>query len=290
MAQYTPAEYVNIQTDELNEIRVVVSPRIAQKWLETTVRNRGISDLNVIKYRNDMVTGRWKYDASPIRFDNRGHLIDGQHRLTALASLGEEKTDWRFPFLVVTGLQPDSQLVMDQGRRRTAGGHLSMTGISFSNNIAAGIRFHIQIDRGFIFRDNKYLSLVTNSDIQDWYEKNTELVSDIQQHFTILRHRILVPSVAVAAFIRLSQIDQEETVTFFERFTSLADLPVGHPIILLRRRLENTRGKQTRMNSRKDQYALLIHTWNLVRQGRIPKRLDLKRDGAWTRENFPEPV
>ncbi len=67
-------------------ILTLVSKAQAELWLKTTpIENRKIRAMHVARIRDDINSGRWDDSVcNPIRFNRQGHLIDGQHRLTAL--------------------------------------------------------------------------------------------------------------------------------------------------------------------------------------------------------------
>lgn len=61
----------------------------AEAWLEKLhPSQRNVRRHHVSTMANAMRTGRFKFTADPIRFDNKGQLIDGQHRLRAVVEAG----------------------------------------------------------------------------------------------------------------------------------------------------------------------------------------------------------
>ena len=48
--------------------------------------NRRTSDNQVLKFQADMENGRWHFEGAPIKLSKTGKLLDGKHRLTALAN------------------------------------------------------------------------------------------------------------------------------------------------------------------------------------------------------------
>jgi hypothetical protein len=88
----------------------------------------------VARYAREIAAGRWKPNGETIKFTMDGVLLDGQHRLAAvaLAGVGIETT-------VVWGLDPDCFDTIDSGRPRSAADMLAIQGIPnrFSNSRAA---------------------------------------------------------------------------------------------------------------------------------------------------------
>ena len=153
MAKTTPA------TPDVELVHV--TPALAREWLTRNRRNRTVSEFTVNKYLNDMVAGRWQYAADPIRFDMDGNLLDGQHRLTALAQVADPEV--ALPMLVVRNLPADTQLIMDQGKRRSPGDQLSLLGVRDSNVVAAGVRLIIAYETGAMFRDSHVQRVATTN-------------------------------------------------------------------------------------------------------------------------------
>lgn len=73
---------------EMKMRKVLVTPEMAQVWLDNARLNRSISKSHVQALRSEMAAGRWVPEQAPIRFDSDGLLWDGQHRLMALIQHG----------------------------------------------------------------------------------------------------------------------------------------------------------------------------------------------------------
>jgi len=262
-------------------------PEDAAAALATQTRNRDISYTTCRRYANDMASGRWTFDASPIRFDNNGHLIDGQHRMTALASLGD--SDVAIPLLVITGLTAESQMVMDQGRARTTGQQLSMRGIKSANVVAAGVRLYLKLDLGLLFRDNHIANEeVTKALVEQWVFENEETVTFIGDFISSIIKNDAPPSVSYCAALLFTEKNSQATVEFFDRLAHGAG-DASHPITVLDKRLQRHRREGIKISSR-DTLGLYVQAWNAWRAGRTLSKFPRPRGGTWTAENFPKPV
>lgn len=151
MTAATPLDTSTItKVPDVNHRVITVSSATAAEWLETYKGpNRNISDLQVTKYQTDMENGRWHFDASPIRFSADGRLLDGQHRLTALANTVPAM---EIPFLVVDGLEGETQMVMDQNQVRTVGQNLALKGVKNSAVVAAATKLYLDWTQGRLFK------------------------------------------------------------------------------------------------------------------------------------------
>lgn len=107
-----------------------VTPEMASKILQTQVNNRNLSLGREREYRQRMKRGEWML-AEPWLFDKDGHLIDGQHRATALAALKDY--DITIPVLLVQGWPDETQSAVDIGYNRTICAIAQLQGVDLSN-------------------------------------------------------------------------------------------------------------------------------------------------------------
>lgn len=97
-------------TSVIRPERVLVGPAMATEWLKTTPHARKIDRRRVERYRNDMLSGGWRETGEPIRIGTDGHVVNGHHRLTAVAESGV--SIW---FIVVFGVDPSTRDYQDCG-------------------------------------------------------------------------------------------------------------------------------------------------------------------------------
>jgi hypothetical protein len=113
-------EMGNIITSEL----LVITPELAREFLSYNYSNRPINKLIVKKYAKAMKNGDWKLTHQGIAFDERGHLIDGQHRLFAII---EAEVNIPMLKLVYDSTVESLQYPIDIGKTRTIA---DITGLS----------------------------------------------------------------------------------------------------------------------------------------------------------------
>jgi len=267
--------------------RVLVTPPIAAKWLGTQVRNRPIQQRSMLGYRADMIAGRWTYAGDPLRFDTDGHLIDGQNRLAALAGILDQA--FALEFLVIRGLDTETQMVMDQGARRTAGQQLGLRGLPSGSNLAAGIRMLLVWERGLLFTTGgEGRASITNTEVADWAQAHPAEVDIALERLNALRTIGFRPSSGLAFVLRLGQPLEEEGREFVKEMHDLANLPAGSPTLALAKRLARVKADPDTQLSDIDQLGFVIQTWNNWVRGRSATRLQRPK-GGWTAENFPNP-
>jgi hypothetical protein len=115
---------------------VQMTPARARTILEAcNSHNRSWEDRRVAQYAQDMRRDDWLFTGEAIKVSREGVLLDGQHRLYAVLD-----ADMTVPLLLITGLDPRAQEVMDQGKPRSLSDALHLRGEPDPNNVAAALR------------------------------------------------------------------------------------------------------------------------------------------------------
>jgi hypothetical protein len=65
-----------------------VTPALAAFWMRNNFVNRPMKEDVVRAYARDMLTGKWRRTHQGLAFNDKDHLIDGQHRLAAIVMAG----------------------------------------------------------------------------------------------------------------------------------------------------------------------------------------------------------
>ncbi|WAB10624.1 hypothetical protein SEA_ECLIPTUS_59 [Gordonia phage Ecliptus] len=279
------AEDLELLTDKITHAVVMVSAETATRWLKLNKRNRNLSRTDVQRYRLDMEAGLWRFAADPLRFDVNGNLIDGQHRLTALSEL----PGVCLPMLVVRGLPAETQKVMDQGRKRTPGQQLYLSGVKDANLMAAVFKVLLVWETGLMFRDNSLQRQITSAAIEEYIFDRPDDLEFAQQHANIIRAIDAPPSVVGAFAVIASRADRESAHDFMVQLHSMVGMSLGHPVHTLDKRLRSIR-KQSLRISQRDYLALFIQAFVAYQKGRKISQFLRPPGGTWTPENFPKVV
>lgn len=124
--------------------QVLVTPEMAEKWLEGRAPNRKIRENTAIRYAEDMDAGKWHESHEGLAFDDNGQLIDGQHRLLAI-TLAQKPVK----FLVTRGLSRESLKTMNRGEKRTIADNITLgTGRTTSTAMAAAAHAILRMRNG----------------------------------------------------------------------------------------------------------------------------------------------
>lgn len=262
---------------------VSMTPEIAADLLRRNSNNRPIRDVITNNYLADMRAGKWKYAGDPIRLDEDGTLLDGQHRLTAMAAM---PSGWSAPVLLIEGLPTSAQLVMDQGRKRSPGQQLHLLGYANAHYLAGTVRVLIEWRDGLMFRDTSQQAVVTTARIQEFVEANPHIAVLVNEARQRVISCYMTPSVVAAFYIEAASIDKEIADEFITQLAEGTGLEPGSPILALRERA--IRGKaERRKDSERNQLGLLIRTWNLHWGGQTVTRMQLPKGGTFTADTFP---
>jgi hypothetical protein len=100
-----------------------ITPELAQKWLASSQGNRTIRSEAVASLVNQMKSGLFSLNGESIIFDEAGTLIDGHHRLMAIALSNKS-----IESVVVHGVEKSAVFTLDAGLARTMGDHLTLAG------------------------------------------------------------------------------------------------------------------------------------------------------------------
>lgn len=272
-----------------------LTPETAQLLLDTQdladvpVANRNLRSSRVNIWAEAMVGGFWMMNGESVVFDTDGHLIDGQHRLTALASLSGLDID--VDFLLVLGVARSAQDTMDQGMLRQISGKLSMRGYSMTNTIAAVVRHLYLAEKNGDFAATRTQSSSDTMALAYLTDNEDEVLHGMTYNETG-KKLTRSSSLFVVAYIKLARISREDADEFFLKLRSGAGMEEGNPILTLREKLLEMKSDKQRgldANYKRDQLAFMYLAWNAFREGRQVRMLRRPNGGVWTEENFPQP-
>ncbi|MFD5508967.1 hypothetical protein ACFWIB_14490 [Streptomyces sp. NPDC127051] len=272
---------------------VTVTPDLAEKWLSQNIRNRNLRDKAIMAYARDMEAGNWAENGEGLKFAKGGvllldgpqplyggPLLDGQHRLHAICLSGVTLT-----MLVVTGLEGSAQETMDDGRKRTLADALNLRNESNSVILGALLRRALMWEMGQFRNTGAYTP--TNAECLAFLEDHPEC-----RESALIAAAVRKPSKLPASILGLTHwlftgIDRGDSVWFFDRLASGAELRQYHPVWTLRKRATELADETGRIPE--DMLlAFVIKAWNAYRDGTELRLLRFKPGGA-TAEKFPLP-
>jgi hypothetical protein len=267
--------------------RELVTPEMATEWLENgNTRNRTVSPKTVDQYTRDMVGGRWKFVVDAIRFDRDGVLLDGQHRLLAI-----RKSNTTQEFLVVRGLAPETQAVIDGGRRRNANDYASIEKIPNYTTVTGIASLAIRWDVEDLVSPNLKLSV---PEVTEYIAANLDDLAwasaiAIKVTAQIPARRPIIGAVA----LRAKEVSSlEMTEEFFEKLASGLELVSGDPVTALRGTLIRAKNPQSSSRLRYETMPRLVElyyvvrAWNLRIKGVATTKMVLPHGGVTTEQQI----
>lgn len=269
-----------------------VTPAIAEEWLEKNTSNRSLSDKAVSKHAEAMTSGLWHYDGSPIRFDNTGKLIDGQHRLWAIIESGTTQK-----FIVMRNLDPRAFVTIDTGKTRSFGDILSieypsMKSVHHIASVTSMLwRWHQGV-RGKGLRATGNIAAAAPEELLKFFVPQRAEIVELQRRSNAVTNRVRgIGGTTVALLMHiLNKIDTDDAEFFFDRLQDGVGLEAGSPILALRdaisRFVSANQSNRTTMPTELG-VALGIKAWNAYRRGDDVKQLKFRVGGAKP-ESFPE--
>lgn len=268
------------------DIRLVdITPDLAREWLSFNIHNRNIRQRVVLAYAADMQDGNWRWNGETIKFAADGALLDGQHRLAAIAESG-----CTIPTLVVRGLKNDAQETVDGGAKRRFADVLKLRGEQTPIVLAAVLRNVVLWESSERFTATRYSP--TNAQMLQALEKYPWVRDIAAPAENCARHCGLPSSIVGFGWWLFSETAPDDQTSrdvefFFGRLADGQALAKGDPVYELRRAVENSRSVR---GQRSQRYlaALMIKAWNAYRDGNKIGLLSY-RPGGEKPERFPEP-
>jgi hypothetical protein len=218
---------------------VTMTPEWAQNILRNQNKgNRPIKNAAVAKLVKAIENGEWKLTHQGIAFDWNGNLVDGQHRLLAIAKSGAS-----VPIAVTTNCDPSIFIACDIGAARTSSDVLSVNGATKNDATVIGAAI------GIVVRHAKYPGLVwvgkarqvSHAEILDFYNKWDDWATPMKLTDKAYRgYRHVTPS-NVLALILLARTAGHEWHTLYDFAEGLgtgANLPYDSALLTYRNYLQ----------------------------------------------------
>jgi hypothetical protein len=246
---------------------VDITPDMAADWLESRQfdGNRKPSRAKVEQHAATMKAGKWLETHQGIAFDTEGRLIDGRHRLMAVAASGVTVRMWVFPEQT-----RDTFDVIDTGYARAAAQFLP----SSAPTMAAGAV--------------RYIAAATDRDFNGIYRNRMQLHEVLEIHrqwpeienWTMAvwgaRSVAAIPPSPLLAIVSMGErggVRQQVIGDFLEGLRSGAIGDACDPRLILRNRFIRDRKSLSGSRNRAHAYALIVKAFNHYVQDERPKKI-----------------
>ena len=262
----------------------LIRPDDARKILETMRANRKVIQRHVDKLAELMRRGEWVETAGdPIRFNQQGELIDGQHRLWALLESGVS-----LHFTIIRGIPAEAMDVLDTGLRRGLKDFLEIHGEKYAKVLSSTLNYlNVYWGTKELAGDPWHIRSLTAKEALKVLEEHPGIRESVTRGDAVAHLLGGGQGRWAAIHYILSRIHYQDTEEFYRKLLTGQDMTMGSPISLLRNRLILDRHSLKRMGLR-EYSALVFKVWNLYRHGESIQLLTWRGGGAHP-EVYPIP-
>lgn len=252
---------------------VMVGPDLAAAWLGDNHGNRNQRPRAIAAYARDIQNGDWLTTGESVKFDWDGRLIDGQHRLEAVVLTGRP-----IMVVVVRGLDPRVQRVLDTNAKRTAADALRFAGVTVQpKDVASVARVAVAYESGKLRTALDQAKVdVTHAETLAWHDDNPDVVNAVALAARVARPIGATISGIGYAVLKLERIDGVAAVEFFTSMAEKRTNGNGDPRKAVLDAFDKIRS-HGRIPTAAESLAILFRAWNAWRGG---NDLKIIRSGA----------
>lgn len=258
-----------------------ITPAKAKKYLATMGRNRRKRGRLKQRYMDAMASGQWKLTGESIKFNTKGELIDGQHRLEAVIESNKS-----IEILVCRNVPDEAFMELDTGGTRTPGDLLTVAGYDYTSGVASAIRnltSIYEIEAGKLKGVSLGRKRVDPETLLEYAEEHSdELVAAVKK--TMSKEAKVVcgpPSLFAALYFIFAEHNKKAADEFFDSLIEGTNLQRHGPVYELRRLL--LQFGQDKHKKRPNFYkaAITIKAWNAFQQRREVRSLRFSENEEW---------
>lgn len=242
-----------------------ITPAMAVNMLLSNHSNRAIKTAVVKKYARDMAAGDWQVNGQGISLSSGGKLLDGQHRLSAIAESGVP-----VEMLIIRGIPDGAQSTMDSGSGRSIGDRLKMfDGMKEATRVAAVVKIISALEYG------KFEQLT--------YSETKNAIDEFASGLDVINEIPKVKAIRLSGyFAALAWVSHhgfsDEVRSFSDDLSEMANLSKGSPVIAFRATMDRRQyggGQQGAEMAA----SLTLNALALYCEGKSAKRLVLSSMG-----------
>jgi hypothetical protein len=260
---------------------VLLTPEMAEQLLLKNTHNRGVVWSRVDAFAADLKAGAWRVNGEAIKVASTGQMLDGQHRCHAVIV-----AEVPMPTLLITGLPPEAQETMDQGRSRSAADILKLRGEKDYAALAAATKVVFLHERdGLPFLD-AYKAGPTVAEVVRTLERNPAIRESVALVAGMEKPWVTRSALSALHFL-FASVSEEDATDFVTKLLRGEDLTAASPVWVLRERLMREHMERgARTITPRVKLAFVIRTWNAYAQGETMVRLQWS--GGANPDRFPK--
>lgn len=240
-----------------------ITPQKAEAILRKNTSNRNISDKAVERMVEAMLAGQWKSNGETVKLAADGTVLDGQHRLTAIAQSGVTCT-----LLVVEGLKHDVIDTIDIGKKRNFSDWLKINGEENHKFLAAAMHILSMYENYYL--QSTWTSARSHSmrydELEGLLKKNPDLRLSINAVVKSEARKLFNPSIMTVMHYLFAQKSHQMAGEFFGKLSSGAGLDDGNPILVLRQRAISWKSNNVKVEAY-EVMVFFVRAWNAFVKG-----------------------
>lgn len=268
----------------LGEVSLLrITPEEAKRLLGRNANNRNLNSDRVKRLAQSLTRGEWKVNGETIKLAPDGQLLDGQHRLAAIAQSGVAIHTH------VGVFHSDIIDTVDIGARRSFADYLKIRQFRNAAILAASVNLWCTFKQRGTFDTNVGLGLTHQQLWLALSDREGALITAVTEGIRLRGHIKAPGSVLATCYLLFSDIDEDDATVFFAMLSSGSNLDDDDPIFRLRERIRQNAARNMAKLDSVDIGALIIKAWNAWRKGQKVRQLTW-RPGGVSREAFPIPV
>lgn len=240
-----------------------ITPLMAIELLEKNTNNRPVRWKHVQTLAEDIAEGRWRLNGETIKIARDGRILDGQHRLHAIV-----QADTAVRSYFVADLDHDVFDTIDQGRRRSPGDTLSVSGEKNATLVAAACGVLHKLLGGYSLTTRQGRTPVR--EVLDAHPGLRDSASQVRRGSS----KVFASSaIAVVLHYLFGRIDPNSRDGFFMGVLKGLGLDDDDPVYHLRERLLARGAVQKKRDDGTLVVALCIRAWEARQAGQKLKKL-----------------
>lgn len=259
---------------------VKISPDMARKMLASNTDNRRFRKATGERYLRDIKAGKWQENGESIKFAKDGTLLDGQHRLWAIAHGGRVVL-----CLVIRDLPNGAQDTMDDLAKRTLADTFNFHTIANSHSAAAITRRILMWQQGT--KTNQGSFQPSKAEALEAFREDPSILVAIEAAVGMKKRRLLPPTIIGLTWWLFWNIDSDDCQAFWAGLHTGEALSSDSPIYIVREQIARHMARDGRV-AETALLAWVIKAWNHYRAGKSLSanyKYTLK-----TSERIPEPA
>lgn len=259
---------------------IEITPSMATEMLESSdINYRRLSDARVEQFAQDIKSNKWELNGETIKVNDKGSVIDGQHRLWAIIVANKSIKTW-----VIRGVDNYETILstIDTGRARTFADVLRRKGVKNAAVAASTVRNAMLLEAGKITDSKRRLS--SHREQLAFYKNHAQDISDAIAMSHRIRSLGLMPAARIATLAYMfNKINKTKAAAFMHGVGHHNSLGQGHPCYVLHEQLAKVRDKKLKVG-RFTRMAWFILAWNAFVTGKSFTNGKIEWDG----KDFPK--